>query len=96
MDDKLVEDVARAIAGASASDDWVDEFWPNYVDDAEAAIRVCRAAVVEECAKVAEEVYPRGSAHTYASENTGVYVAQECASELIAAEIRALLNEGRA
>mgnify|MGYP001575287528 CR=1 FL=1 len=50
------------------------------------------AAVREEreaCAKIAANVYPRGSAHTYASENADVYQAQESASERIAKVIRA-------
>lgn len=48
-----------------------------------------RNAVIEECAKIAENCFG-GKAHTYASENADLYRAQDAACALIAAKIRAL------
>lgn len=48
---------------------------------------------IEDAAKVALEMYPRGSAHTYASENADLYHAQEGTCEEIAKRIKALLTE---
>jgi hypothetical protein len=45
---------------------------------------------VEAAARVATKMFPRGGAHTYASENADAYRAQEHAAEQIAAAIRAL------
>jgi hypothetical protein len=63
------------------------EEWAAKYDEARAAER-------ERCAKVAERMFPRGSAHTYASENADLYRAQEATCEQIAAAIRALRDPG--
>lgn len=52
------------------------------------ALLAHEAEVREECAKIAERRFPRGSAHTYASENADRYIAQEETCELIAKAIR--------
>lgn len=55
--------------------------------------QTARRKALEDAAQVAEATYPRGSAHTYASENADRYVAMEDAAEFIAGRIRALLKE---
>jgi hypothetical protein len=50
---------------------------------------VDRAAVIEQCAKIAENCFG-GKAHTYSSENADMYRVQDAACGLIAAKIRAL------
>lgn len=48
----------------------------------------------EKAADLAGSIWPRGGAHTYASENADRYYALEDASEAIAAAIRALPTDG--
>ena len=52
--------------------------------------QLTRRLTIEEAAKVAAQMWPRGGAHTYASENADRYIALENASEHIAARIRQL------
>lgn len=47
------------------------------------------AAERRACAELARSTYPRGGAHTYASENADIYIACENAAERIAAAIEA-------
>jgi hypothetical protein len=71
----------------------VEKAWATFHDfsmDQNEAMAAVVALVLEEAAKVAERVFPRGAMHTYASENAVVYIAQERACELAAAAIRAL------
>jgi hypothetical protein len=49
-----------------------------------------RDNIIEACAQIAERTYPRGEAHTYASENADRYIALEDACEVAAERIRAL------
>lgn len=57
------------------------------------ALAAIRAAEREACARIAEARFPRGRAHTYASENADRYIALEDAAEVIAAAIRARKGE---
>ena len=50
------------------------------------------AEALEAAAQIAAGKWPRGSAHTYASENADRYIALEDASEAIAAAIRSLAS----
>lgn len=60
-----------------------------------AAVRTeAYAAGIEDAARAAI-IFPRGSAHTYASENADLYRAQEDLCETIAARIRSLATEER-
>lgn len=51
-----------------------------------------REQALREAAEVARKKWPRGSAHTYASENADRYIALEDASEAIAAAILNLIT----
>lgn len=60
--------------------------------------REAAAQALEEAAAIAEQTYPRGGAHTYASENADRYIALEDACEVVAKRLRAraqALREGR-
>lgn len=48
---------------------------------------MARAEQLERDAKIAESLFPRGGAHTYASENADRYIALEDAAQEIAAAI---------
>ena len=61
----------------------------------DAAQRAGRREGLEEAAKVAEQRFPRGGAHTYASENADIYLANENAAEAIAEAIRDRAAQGR-
>lgn len=55
-DDKLVNTISRIYAGVRAEGDYVDQ---NYYETrTRAALAIIRPAVIEECAKVAEERRP--------------------------------------
>jgi hypothetical protein len=88
--DELLKRVARTICQnppICACDDMRISCCSEYAHEtACAAINI----VLEEAARVAESLYPRGSAHTYASENADRYIAQEDTCESVASEIRAL------
>lgn len=59
-------------------------------DLADARLERAVRAALEAAAGVAGSKWPRGSAHTYASENADRYIALEDASEMIASTIRAI------
>jgi L-lactate utilization protein LutB len=57
------------------------------VRDMQQHITDARRYALEEAAKVCEERFPRGGAHTYASENADRYIALEDAAEACATAI---------
>ena len=83
MDDKLVEAVARAMADVGPGESLA---WEFYVDEARAAIAVCCAAVIEECARAVEKHYDESSSCDYGGIDAEYYTALLDA----AAAIRAL------
>lgn len=59
----------------------------------EQALAAARAEGMREAAKIAAGVWPRGSAHTYASEHADVYLAQEDACVVISMRILSAIGE---
>lgn len=93
---RWVDDVSRAIASLIAEERekarlaGYAECGGRTVALIDAARASARREGMEEAAKIAAGMWPRGSAHTYASENADRYHALEDASEHIAAAIRSL------
>lgn len=76
---------------AAAFDEGIISTFEQRAKDLASVEKRSYARGVEDAAKVAERVYPKGSAHTYASENADRYMAQEETCQIVANRIRALL-----
>ena len=78
------EIVRQLITGAKAKGLAHHEILPSI-------IREIQADALHAAVKRVRAVYPRGSSHTYASENADIYIAQERACEMCAESIFPLL-----
>lgn len=78
------EIVRELITGAKAKGQAHGDILPSI-------IREIQAEALQAAIKRVRAVYPKGGAHTYASENADLYRAQERAGEMCAESIFALL-----
>jgi len=84
MDDELIERVSREIC--KELDDDEDKFWRDQTGFAKRIVAIVRAAVIEECAKVADDE-DQELAYSGQYDN---WAARQHALELCAAAIRKL------